>query len=88
MRADRVLRRRRRLELALLGERQPGDVREPSGVARGLEPRFAELASVERGAFEQVGELRAVACVVERELLVPRPALDLRFEHQSSGGGS
>ena len=40
--------------------------------ARPVAGRRPELLAVERRALEEVGELRAVALVVERELLVPR----------------
>src|SRR5919198_3377798 len=72
VRAERVLRRARRLELGLLGERELRDLRQ---AARRVEAR--ELLAVEGRPLEEVGELAAVARVVERELLRPRPRLDL-----------
>ncbi len=54
----------------------------PPAVLRRLEP---ELLAIEGGALEEVRELRPVARVVERELLLPRAGLDLRLEHHSSG---
>src|SRR5438067_2271679 len=69
--ADRVPASARRPELVLLGERELRDLVQ----ACGLEAR--ELLAVERRPVEDVGELRAVALVVERELLRPRPRLDL-----------
>ena len=77
MRAERVLGRARRLELRLVRERQARDVGEADGVVTG------ELVAVEGGALEQVRELLAKACVVERELLGPRPSLDVGIEDHS-----
>src|SRR4029453_12058822 len=54
-----------------------GERREPLEAAH----RAGELLLVERRALEQVRELLAEARVVERELLLPRPGLDLRLEH-------
>src|SRR5439155_23380678 len=70
--ADRVLRRARRPELALLGEREAGDARQ---AAAGV--RAAQLLPVEGGTLEQVAELVAVGGVVRGELLGPGPRLDL-----------
>ena len=58
------------------------DVGEADGVVTG------ELLAVERGALEQVRELLAKARVVERELLGPRPSLDLGVEDHSYGTAS
>ena len=55
---------------------------EPAGRPGVGDPRRAELRAVERGALEEVGELPAVARVVDRELLGPRQGLDLGREHQ------
>ena len=80
VRADRVLVRRGRLQLGLLGKRQPGDVGEPNGAV--------QLLAVERRAFEDVRDLLAERGVVERELLVPGPGLDLRVEDHAGGSYS
>ena len=44
----------------------------------------AELLPIERRPFQQVGDLGAVGRVVDRELLVPGPCLDLWLEHHGS----
>jgi hypothetical protein len=75
--ADRVVIRGGGLDLALLGEGQLGDVREPARRA----PR--ELLLVEGRALEEVGELAAIRGIVESELLLPRAGLDLGREYQS-----
>ena len=67
----------------LLGERQLRDVREPAGRRGGGEPRRRQLLAVEGRALEEVGELGAVARVVDGELLGPGAGLDLGREHQS-----
>src|SRR5919198_3775401 len=71
MSAEGILGGAGRLELVLLGERELADLRQAARSAA------RELRAVERRAVEEVGELRAEARVVERELLRPRPGLDL-----------
>ena len=84
VRADRVLRRHRRPQLLLLGQRQaPMSSRPPR--RGGGDAGGAELLAVEGRALEQVGDLLAVGRVVDRALLLPRPRLDLgREDHDSS----
>ncbi len=88
--ADRVVGGDRLAQLLLGGQGQRADLGEPSGRLGIAEPRRGKLGAVERRALEQVRELSAVAAVVDRELLRPRPGLDLGLEHQPSGvpGGS
>ena len=69
------------LQLVLLGQRQRARCRR---ARRRVASRPRQLLAVERRALEQVGELRAVGGVVERELLVPRAGLDLRLEHHGA----
>ena len=70
VRAEGVVRRARRPQLVLLGERQLGDVGQAA-----REPR--EPVAVERRALAEVGDLGAEGRVVERELLLPRSSLDV-----------
>ena len=86
MRPDRILRRDGVLELALVGERELGDVSEAARFGGGGDPRITEFLPVERRALEEIGELLAVREIVEHELLVPRAGLDLGCEHHSAGG--
>ena len=48
-------------------------------------PALPSFCPVEGRAVEEVGELLAVARVVDPELLLPGPRLDLRLEHHASG---
>jgi hypothetical protein len=71
-----------RLQLGLVGERELPDRIQPACVRGVGHPGAAQPGAVERAVGEQVGELEAVRGIVERELLVPRPCLDLGVEHQ------
>ena len=82
MRADRIVGRARRPELALVGQRQLCDVREFASRPIGGEPRRRQLLAIEGRAVEEVGELSPVARSVDSELLCPRPRLDLGREYQ------
>ena len=86
VRADRVVPRDRLAQLVLVGERQTRDLAEPAGVGRTLDPGLTELLAIERRTVEKVAELRPIARVVDRDLLLPGPGLDLRLEHHASGG--
>src|SRR4029453_16139759 len=57
--------------------------REPARGSGGREARRTQLVAVEGGTFEQVAELFAIGRVIERKLLGPRPAFDLRLEHRA-----
>src|SRR6266545_2191978 len=83
VRADRIVGRTRRPDLALLGERQPCDVPQAARRRGGGESSRSELLPVEGRALEEISELGAIAFVVERVLLRPRPRLDLGREHHS-----
>ena len=82
MGAERVVGGAGDAELVLLGQRQLPDLREPTRCLGRAESRPGELLAVEGRAVEEVRELRAVALVVDRELLVPGARLDLGLEHQ------
>src|SRR6185436_674242 len=82
VRADRVLRRHRRPQLLLLGEREVSDGVE---AARGGGVGDAELLAVEGRAVEEIRDLLAVGRVVGDALLLPGPGLDLgREDHDST----
>ena len=51
--------------------------------AGGGESRRCQLLAIEGRALEEVGELGAIARIVDGELLGPRTGLDLGREHQS-----
>src|SRR5581483_6250657 len=86
VRAERVLGGAGRPELGLLGQRERPDPGQAAGGGGRAEPGRGELLAVEAGPLVEVGELVPVGGVVERELLAPRPRLDLRLEHQRAGG--
>src|SRR6202158_969850 len=88
MRADRVLARACRLDLLLLGERQPVDLGEATHRLRRAEPCGAQLLAVEARALEQVLELSPVCPIGDAELLAPRARLDLRSQHHFGDPGS
>jgi len=91
VRADRVVGGARLPDLLLLGERKTVDLREPACRSRGGEARRRQLLAIEARALEEVGQLLAIARVVEGELLCPGAGFDLGREYQrgpSSGGGS
>ena len=44
---------------------------------------FCQLLAIEGRAIEEVGELGAIARVVDGELFCPRAALDFRREHRA-----
>src|SRR5215207_4164643 len=84
MRADRIVGRARRPKLAFFREGQLRDVGEAARRPLRVESCPAQLHAVERGAVEEVGELDAIARVVDGELLCPRKRLDLGREHDQS----
>ena len=59
---------------------------EAAGGAGRREPRLGQLRAVEGRALVEVGELLAIGGVVDRQLLGPRPRLDLGLEHHSGLG--
>jgi protein involved in polysaccharide export with SLBB domain len=78
MSAERILGCAGRGDLRLLGQRQCGDLIQ---AARGCSRRTArrrELLAIEGGALEQIDELFAVGRVVQRQLLRPLDAFDVR----------
>ncbi len=81
MGAERVFARTRRLELALLGERQRRDIRKATGPLRARDIRLGQLLAIEDRALEEVGDLLAIALIVDRELLGPWTRLDVRRQH-------
>jgi len=70
-------RRSGRSQLTLLGEWEARDLSESDVVVAG------ERLTVKGRALAQVRELLAKCLVVERELLVPRPRLDVGLEDHS-----
>ncbi len=77
MRAERIVSGSAGAQLVLLGQRESRDLREAACILRRPDPGRRQLVAVERRSLEEVGELSAVARVVEQRLApptaVPRP---------------
>jgi hypothetical protein len=82
MGADGIRGRARLLELALLGQRQVGDLGQASGRRRRVDPGGAQLVAIKGRALQQVGDLSAVRAVVLGQLIGPGQRLDRRFVRQ------
>jgi hypothetical protein len=84
MGADGVLGRAGLLELALLGEREVGDLGQPSGRGRRVDPGRAQLVAIEGRALQQVCDLPAVRAVIRGELIGPGLRLGRRSVRQGT----
>jgi hypothetical protein len=78
MGADGIRGRARLLELALLGQRQVGDLGQASDRRRRVDPGSAQLVAVEGRVLKQVGDLPAVRAVILGELIGPGKRLGRR----------